>query len=200
MSDTQPPQPERPRLNPGVVAVILALAAAVIGTGVILATRTGGDATPPAVEVMPGHGAVMPTDVDVVAAAGELKVAMGDYWFKPSARRLPAGRYTLTGQNVGFVEHDLMLEKFPIRMAGPGQPDEAAATYGLESMEPKTTSRREVTLDAGTWVLFCSVPGHYRAGQRITVRVYGQLPAGTRRPPETMGSDRTGAGGTGERS
>ena len=199
MSVTEAPQPDEPlRFNWAIVALIVTLAVGVLGAGVWLATRSEESAVEPQAMVMPGHGAVMPTDVTAVAPAGHLKVMMGDYWFKPSARRLHAGRYVFTAQNVGVVPHDIMLEKAPIEMAGPDAPVDEAAPYGLDDMEPRMVKSTTAVLDAGTWVLFCSVPGHYAAGQRMTLHVYGKLPKGMHMPKKQMmdsgGMDSDGMG------
>lgn len=186
------------------VAVIIALLVAVtIPTAIVLAVhddRVDEAATskPP---VMPGHGSVMPTAVRVSGASGRLTVGVGDYWFKPSSRRIPAGKYRLSARNYGVIPHDVMIERAPIEFAAPGQPVDEAASYGVEDLEPGAAkSADEVILGPGRWVLFCSLSGHYTAGQRVTVEVYGRLPAGMEEARGGMAEDEEGgeAQGTGE--
>ncbi|MBI5105130.1 MAG: hypothetical protein HZB46_09145 [Solirubrobacterales bacterium] len=128
--------------------------------------------------VMPGHGAVMPTDVTPVARHGQFAVDVGDYWFKPSSRRLRAGRYQLVVRSYGITGHDVMIERTPIEMSAPGQPVDEAAPYGVDGLEPGTRRSTSVVLGPGRWEVFCSVGGHYLAGQHFTIDVSGRLPHG----------------------
>lgn len=174
------------------VAGLAVLGAALIAGAAIWATRQPREAQQPRAVVMPGHGQVMPTDVKAVARPDELKVMVGDYWLKSSALRLRAGRYTFIAQNVGVIPHDVMVERAPIKMSAPGQPVDGAAPFGVEGLVNGTTKRTTVTLDAGTWELFCSVPGHYEAGQHMTIQVTGKLPRGMRTPAApVMGEQNT---------
>ena len=164
------------------VAVILALLIGVaVPVAIVLAVHGdhADDASVPDAPVMAGHGTVMPTDVRVSGGVRLLAVGVGDYWFKPSSRRLAAGRYTLSARNYGILPHDVMIERTPIEFSAPGQPVDEAAPYGVEELEPGAAkSSGEVVLGPGRWVLFCSLPGHYTAGQRAVIDVYGQLPKG----------------------
>lgn len=178
----QPPQERQIRIAPGTLIALGVFAAVIIAVGIVLATLNA-DAPPASpTSVMPGHGSVMPTDVRSMAGPGELKVLLGDYWLKPSTRRLPAGRYRFTVQNMGVIPHDLMVERAPIVMSAPGQPLDNAAAYGLDGLEPGVVRSTDITLAAGTWVLFCSVSGHYQAGQRAVIRIHGRLPKGLQMP------------------
>lgn len=123
----------------------------------------------------------------VVARAqrGQLKVLVGDYWFKPSARRLRAGTYRFVAHNYGGVGHDVMVERTPIKLAAPGAPIDEAAPYGVDGLEPGTTKSIEIMLTPGRWEIFCSVAGHYQAGQHQILTVYGHMPRGMN-PPKPM--------------
>jgi uncharacterized cupredoxin-like copper-binding protein len=135
--------------------------------------------------VMPGHGSVMPTDVRADARPGEFVVAVGDYWFKPSSRSLRAGRYRLVAQSYGVVAHDVMVERVPIAFEAPNQPVDEAAPYGIEDVVPGVRKSATVVLGPGRWAVFCSISGHYVAGQHFTLDVHGRLPVGMRE--RTMG-------------
>lgn len=198
METSQSPQSQL-RVGWSALVAVALLAAVIVTAGVILGTRSGGEAAK-VTAVMPGHGAVMPSDVSAIAAPGELKVMLGDYWLKPSARRLKAGAYVLTAENVGVVPHDIMIEKAPIAMAGEDVPIDDAAPYGLDRLQTRVAKRTRVILDAGTWVLFCSVPGHYAAGQHAVLKVYGSLPKGMQLPEKGMGSADKGSRDTTTRS
>lgn len=171
------------------VLVAITLLAALISVFVV--TRAGGpgdSASGGAAQspVMPGMGAVMPESLRVQAGPGELNVAMGDYWFKAGTTRLRAGSYTFKARNYGVVPHDIMVERTPIKLSAPNTPIDAAAPYGLEDMQPGATASVEIMLGPGRWELFCSVPGHYEAGQRQVITVYGQMPRGMRSAPRAM--------------
>ena len=135
--------------------------------------------------VMPGHGSVMPTDVRAIARPGEFVVAVGDYWFKASSRRLRAGRYRLVAQSYGIIAHDVMIERVPIAFTAPNQPVDEAAPYGIEDVVPGVRKSDTVVLGPGRWEVFCSIGGHYVAGQHLTLDVHGRLPRGMRE--RTMG-------------
>ena len=125
------------------------------------------------------HGMITAGMVRPTAGAHELMVGVGDYWFKPSATRLRAGRYRLSAHNYGAVEHDVMIERVPIEFEN-GQPVDEAAPFGVEGLKPRSTMSSTAVLTAGKWELFCSLPGHYASGQRAVIEVYGSLPRGTR--------------------
>lgn len=97
--------------------------------------------------------------------ARTVNVHVGDYWFKLSTDRVPAGRVTLTARNVGATMHDVMIERVPIKLSAPGVPVDMAAQAGFDGLEPGSASRTTVVLAPGRYAIFCSVPGHYQAGQ-----------------------------------
>ena len=169
-------------------------AAALVATpaGIVFATRGDGTASPntsASRPVMPGHGLVMPTDVAAVGGPRQLVVAVGDYWFKPSVRRLRAGRYGLVARNYGVTAHDVMVERTPIEFSEPGQPVDEAAPYGVEALTPGTRGSTSVVLGPGRWEVFCSVGGHYQSGQHFTLDVYGRLPSGMHERTHGMEED-----------
>lgn len=182
----------------GVILLGIAALAAIVSAFVITRPGGSGDSAAPPVaqaQVMPGMGLVMPENLSVPVTAGQLDVAIGDYWFKPSTVRLRAGEYVLKARSYGVESHDIMIERTPIRFSTPGAPLDAAAPYGLDGVDPGTTRSAKIMLTPGTWELFCSVPGHYRAGQHERITAYGPMPSGME-PPSTsgMGSSPSGMG------
>ena len=97
--------------------------------------------------------------------ARTVSVHVGDYWFKLSTDRVPAGRITLTARNVGATVHDVMIERVPIKLSAPGVPVDMAAQGGFDGLAPNSARRTTVVLTPGRYAIFCSVPGHYQAGQ-----------------------------------
>lgn len=99
------------------------------------------------------------SDAGEEAAAGDtVTVTTTEFAFDPDGFTLPADMATtVVLQNEGAVEHDITIEATDVKT-------HANAT---------TTEQADVTLPAGDYVLFCSVPGHREAGMEGTVTVSG---------------------------
>jgi uncharacterized cupredoxin-like copper-binding protein len=106
-------------------------------------------------------------------AARQVTAQLGDYWVRPNVTSVPAGKVTFIAKNVGAVPHELMIERAPIKMEGPGQPVEDAALGMIEDMDPGDSGQMTVTLKPGMYMLFCNLPGHFAAGQHLMFRVTG---------------------------
>jgi uncharacterized cupredoxin-like copper-binding protein len=115
----------------------------------------------------PGGAVAKPSS----GATTQVSADLGDYSVRPDMQSVPAGKVTFTATNVGAVPHELMVERAPIKMEGPGSPVEDAALGMIEDMEPGESGQMTVTLKPGMYVLFCNVPGHYAAGQHTMLRV-----------------------------
>jgi uncharacterized cupredoxin-like copper-binding protein len=90
-----------------------------------------------------------PTASTVVATETEFKIAL------PSTN-LKAGKITFEAKNDGKIEHDLAIkgtkDKTPLIPAG-------------------GSAKLTVTLKAGKYLLYCTVPGHEAAGMKLDVTV-----------------------------
>jgi uncharacterized cupredoxin-like copper-binding protein len=117
---------------------------------------------------MMGSGA---TGSPAPAGVRTVRVKLGEMWVKPDYTSVKAGKVTFVATNTGRVEHELMVERSPLKMDGPGRPNEEAAQGMIEDMEPGKSGRMTLKLTPGTYVLFCNVPGHYAAGQHIRFTV-----------------------------
>lgn len=106
-------------------------------------------------------------------AASTVNVELGEMYVKPSVDTVEAGRITFVARNVGRVEHELMVERMPIKMDAPGMPTEDAAIGMIEEMPSMQRGRMTLRLTPGEYELFCNVQGHYAAGQRTTLTVTG---------------------------
>lgn len=117
-----------------------------------------------------GHGSFTPA---MVAAAGHgtVYVQLGDWWVAPAVSTVRAGKVTFIAKNVGMATHELMIERAPIKLTAPGQPDEMATQGMIEYMTSGQSGRTTLRLGPGNYVLFCNVPGHYAAGQHISFTV-----------------------------
>jgi uncharacterized cupredoxin-like copper-binding protein len=96
------------------------------------------------------------------AAPAGHTVAVSETEFKITvpARKVPAGKVTFAVKNAGHIGHDLVV-------SGPGV--KGAAKTAL--LNPGQTAKLTVTLAAGSYTLYCSVPGHRAAGMvaKLTV-------------------------------
>lgn len=181
MSDDEQPTSRWNRIDPIAVVVVAIVAILAIVGGLVLVTRPA-DQT-----ALAGHH-MYPAHVTPRAETGQITVDVGDYWFKPSTHRVRAGVYRFSAHNYGVVQHDVMVERMPIKMMGPGQPVDEAAPYGVDGLMPGMTMSTKVMLTAGRWEVFCSLTGHYRSGQHQIITVYGHMPPGMR-APRSMGMD-----------
>ena len=110
------------------------------------------------------------------ASAGSMPVVsstLGEYYIHPNVTSVPAGKIEFTAKNVGQVTHELMVEQMPIKMDGPGQPNEDAAQGMIQDMGPGASGKMMLNLKPGMYMLFCNVTGHYAAGQHTMLRVTG---------------------------
>jgi uncharacterized cupredoxin-like copper-binding protein len=112
-----------------------------------------------------------------VASAGgattQVTAQLGEYWIHPSRTSVPAGKVTFVAHNVGQVPHELMIERMPIEMDAPGQPNEGAAQGMIDDMGPGESGQMTLNLTPGQYMLFCNVPGHYAQGQHMMFTVTG---------------------------
>jgi uncharacterized cupredoxin-like copper-binding protein len=95
------------------------------------------------------------------ASAGPKKIQVTEKEFKielPSTSLAP-GTYELDLKNAGNVEHDLVVD-------GPGVDKAHTPTIGGGA-----TATLKVTLQAGEYDFYCSVPGHKQLGMDVKVKV-----------------------------
>jgi uncharacterized cupredoxin-like copper-binding protein len=92
------------------------------------------------------------------ASSGGVTVSATEFAFDPEDFSLPADEAVdLTLENKGVVEHDIVVEELDDRelvYAGPGE-----------------TVTENVTVPAGTYTFYCSIPGHRSAGMEGTLTV-----------------------------
>jgi uncharacterized cupredoxin-like copper-binding protein len=105
------------------------------------------------------------------AKPGVVRVMLGDMWVRPNVSSVPAGKVTFVASNMGHLPHELMIERTPLKMEGPGKPVEDAAQGMIDDMQPGQSGTMSLRLKPGSYQLFCNVPGHYAAGQHIDFTV-----------------------------
>ena len=103
-------------------------------------------------------GAAAETAAPAEVAAADLTVVAEDVAFVDPPAQLPAGTSVIALDNQGEAPHDITVE-------GVGD-----ATIGAAGGE---TVAGEVTLQPGTYTVYCSVPGHRSAGMEFEVTVAG---------------------------
>ena len=100
-----------------------------------------------------------------------VRVELGEMYVKPSVRAVPAGKVTFVVRNVGKLDHELIVSRIPVMMEAPGMPDHDAGLGMTDHMGPGGSEKLTLRLKPGTYELFCNVPGHYAAGQKLRFRV-----------------------------
>jgi uncharacterized cupredoxin-like copper-binding protein len=96
------------------------------------------------------------------SAPGAHAIPVSETEFKITlpAQKVAAGKVTFTVKNVGKIQHDLVV-------SGPGV--SGAAKTPL--LNPGQTATLTVTLAAGSYTLYCNVPGHRAAGMSAKLTV-----------------------------
>lgn len=96
------------------------------------------------------------------ARDADLRVLARDIEFDQDSYTLPAGTSTIAYLQEGAMVHTLLIE-------GPDGDD--VADFKLEVTEDGEVDVGEVTLEPGTYTLYCDVPGHRQAGMEAELVV-----------------------------
>jgi uncharacterized cupredoxin-like copper-binding protein len=126
----------------------------------------GAAATMPGAAMMGGQ-----TANTASTGARTVDVQLGEMYVRPNKTTIGAGTVTFVGRNQGRMTHELMIERVPLKMDGPGRPNEKAAIGMIDDMTSGQSGKMTVRLTPGTYQLFCNLPGHYAAGQHTTFTV-----------------------------
>jgi plastocyanin len=95
---------------------------------------------------------------DDAGASGGVTVAATEFAFDPADFSLPADEAVeLTLENKGVVEHDIVVEEL----------DDRELVFAAAG----TTVTETVTVPAGTYTFYCSIPGHRAGGMEGTLTV-----------------------------
>jgi plastocyanin len=148
----------------------LAVAGAVLGGVAVLTAACGssGGSTPsggssgaaaPTTTASSGQAAGSSTGSQVTATLTEYKIALSTSSFAP-------GTYTFVTKNAGQVGHALEIN-------GPGVSGQKTG-----ALDPGASANLTVTLSAGTYDIFCPVPGHKALGMDTMITVSGSGAAG----------------------
>ena len=125
-----------------------------------------------AIVLLPGCGFGSDPSRD---AASQVQVRERDFKIR-APRTLPQGRIDLDVDNVGPVNHELIV----VRTSGPLPRRTDGLTVDEEALDPETVAtlepgmgERHLTADLrpGRYEMFCNMQGHYLAGMRRSFRV-----------------------------
>jgi len=87
------------------------------------------------------------------SAATSVHLDAKEFLFAPKDVTVPAGEVTFVVKNEGAIEHNFVLE------------DKAKKrTAQIPVLEPAQTLEIKATLKPGSYVIYCSLPGHKEAG------------------------------------
>jgi len=91
------------------------------------------------------------------AEDGTIQMEAGDLFFEPEEYSAEAGQLEIVVENVGAVEHDVVIEE--------------AGDASVVHVAPGETGSGTIDLEAGTYTVYCSIPGHREAGMEATLNV-----------------------------
>lgn len=82
--------------------------------------------------------------------SGVFSITLSEFKYSPTQLQVPAGSpFKLTVKNAGAVEHDFTITAKSVNVL----------------VKPGASAEREIAaLEAGTYEIFCSIPGHKEAG------------------------------------
>jgi uncharacterized cupredoxin-like copper-binding protein len=89
-------------------------------------------------------------------AATKVPVSESEFKVVLSSTQLKAGPITFEAKNDGRIPHDLAIKQTGDK---------------TKLIQPGGTAELKVTLKAGTYELYCSVPGHEAAGMKLNITV-----------------------------
>ena len=125
----------------------------------------------------PGHYAAG-MRVALTVTPSTVNVTLNEMTIQLDQPSLPASLVRFAITNAGTVLHELVVlktdvaeDKIPANPAKPGQVRETGSVGEAEDIAPGASSRLDLTLSAGHYVLICNKPGHYAAGMHATLTV-----------------------------
>jgi plastocyanin len=125
------------------------LTAAILASSLVVLTACGGG---------DGDGATDTAADGAAASSGGVTIEATEFAYSPEDFSLPADQDTeLTLANKGVVEHDIVVEELDDRE--------------LVFANAGETVTETVSLPAGTYTFYCSIPGHRSAGMEGTLTV-----------------------------
>jgi uncharacterized cupredoxin-like copper-binding protein len=132
---------------------------------------------------LPGHfrqGMFTQVTVQAPPSRPPLPVDLSEFKVSPATTTVAAGTYTLSINNVGTVQHELLIFKtsvpptqFPLEGTGIKEDDASIDKVSDgDNIDPGKSQARTVDFtQPGTYVLVCNLPGHFKQGMYSVVTV-----------------------------
>jgi uncharacterized cupredoxin-like copper-binding protein len=120
------------------------------------------------------------------ASSKTIAVTEKEYKITLTPKKATPGSVVFAVKNVGHYTHALAI-------SGPG-----VATKKTALIKPGKTATLKVTLKAGTYTLWCPVPGHAAKGMKTKLTVPGATGGSTPTTTTDTGSSGGGGGGGGD--
>jgi uncharacterized cupredoxin-like copper-binding protein len=103
------------------------------------------------------------------ASSGTATVASTEFKFSASAIDARAGKLTLTLNNAGATEHELVLLKSSaapgsLNVASSGRVSESASVGEISEIKSGVSKSTTFDLKPGRYIYVCNIPGHYAQG------------------------------------
>lgn len=161
-----------------------ATAAALAAVGLLTASPAGARpevaasasaGSTPAAAATPPHAA-RPSSSS--SAPARLLVTASEWRLTLSRRELLRGAAVVQLHNRGEDAHDLRLRRVPPHRSG--RPPAPQPAVSVPETPSGSVTEVETHLPSGRYRLWCSLPGHRRAGMRATMRVRGGVNHGSR--------------------
>ena len=121
--------------------------------------------------------AVVTTPTTTAAASDTIGVTASEMKFVLTSDTAPAGKVTFNAENVGKVDHEMVViktdtpaGKLPVK---DGEVDETGSIgeIGPEELKVGATPSKTFDMKAGHYALVCALPGHYEAGMYADFKV-----------------------------
>jgi|AmaraimetFIIA100_FD_contig_71_2317566_length_2439_multi_6_in_0_out_0_2 uncharacterized cupredoxin-like copper-binding protein len=96
----------------------------------------------------------------VRSSPSTIRLVAEEFRFTPKEVTIPTGDIAFAVTNQGEIEHNLAVED-------PG----GKRVVQIAIIEPGETKSITASLPAGTYVIYCTLPGHREAGMAATLRV-----------------------------
>ncbi|MGQ0571342.1 MAG: cupredoxin domain-containing protein [Armatimonadota bacterium] len=100
------------------------------------------------------------TPASPAAPGGAIAVSAREFLYAPKQFAVKAGDVTFAVKNTGAVDHDFVIENAAKKKIAEATP-----------FPPGKTVQVKAKLTAGTYTIFCSIPGHREAGMHAPLKV-----------------------------
>ncbi len=112
----------------------------------------------------------------VTVTAGDVNGVAGPMTYDASTDTVKAGEVTFTLDNVGTIEHELVVLKTDtpydqLVIGSDDRVDESDSVGEVSETPAGETASVTLNLAPGKYVLVCNIAGHYRRGMRVPLTV-----------------------------